>query len=103
MRFAPHIAPPLLVVSNAQRNHVPAPILEFDEVSVSGAVNPVFIAKVARGENRIALITLVGPRQLVADCNGDGVVKRGAALSHQEVVASIVLVEVRTFGPNRAF
>ena len=70
---------------------------------MSGAVNPVIIAKVARGEDGIALITLVGPRKLVADCNGDGVVKRGATFSHQKVVAPIVLVEVRAFGPNRAF
>ena len=70
---------------------------------MSGAVNPVVIAKVARGENRIALITLVGPRKLVADCNGDCVVKRGAALSHQKVVAPILLVEMRPFCPYRAF
>mmetsp|Transcript_47940 Transcript_47940/g.148119 ORF Transcript_47940/g.148119 Transcript_47940/m.148119 type:complete len:365 (+) Transcript_47940:482-1576(+) len=99
VRLAAHVGAPsswlALFRSHPEEDHVPSAIRHLEEVCVAGAVNPIVIREVARGEDWVPLVGVVRPCDLVAHGDGHGVVDARPALGNHEVVLTLVLVQVR--------
>jgi len=67
---------------------------------VAGTVDPVVIAQVPRRQYGVSFIALVRTGERIAHGNGDCVIEGRAPFSNQQVVAAIVLINMRPFSPN---